>query len=39
MYKIVNAMKEIAIELGVEFHFNNNVNRFDIKNNKIKELL
>ncbi len=36
MYKIVDAMKEIAIELGVDFHFNKNVNRFDIKNNKIK---
>ena len=39
MYKIVDAMKEIAIELGVDFNFNNTVNGFDIKNNQIKGII
>lgn len=35
MYQIINAMKKIAIELGVDFMFQKNLAGFNIKNYKI----
>ena len=35
MYQIINAMKKIAIELGVNFEFDRNVTRFSVRDNEI----
>ena len=37
MYQIINAMKKIATDLGVEFKFKKNINGFNIVNNLITE--
>ena len=37
MYQIINAMKKIAIDLGVEFKFKKNINGFNIVNDIITE--
>jgi phytoene desaturase len=33
MYSIVNAMKDLAVELGVKFYFGHDVNKFHFKDN------
>jgi len=39
MYSIVDAMYKLAIELGVQFHFNTNVTGINIENEKAKSVL
>jgi phytoene desaturase len=39
MYSIVDAMYKLALELGVQFHFNTNVIRINIENAKAKNIL
>ena len=39
MYQIVNAMHQVAIEAGVNFQFNQNVQNFVIKNQKVDQVI
>ena len=38
MYSIVDGMYKLALELGVQFHFNTNVTRINIENAKAKSI-
>jgi phytoene desaturase len=35
MYNVVKGMHQLAVELGVQFHFNSNVTSIQIENNKV----
>ncbi|MBS1510034.1 MAG: phytoene desaturase [Bacteroidetes bacterium] len=39
MYKIVEAMHQLAVELGVEFHFNTDVQKIEVANGKAKSVI
>ncbi len=39
MYSVVTGMHKLAIELGVEFHFNEEVKKIEIKENKISRVV
>jgi phytoene desaturase len=39
MYSVVKAIYDLALELGVEFHFNKNVIKIEIENRKVKEII
>lgn len=39
MYAIVSSLTELAIELGVKFHFNSYVDEIEIRNNKVIGLI
>lgn len=39
MYSVVNGMYELAKELGVDFHFNENVTKINIQQNAAKEVI
>ena len=39
MYSIVDAMYKLALELGVQFHFNKNVVKIEIKNNRCHKVI
>ncbi len=39
MYEVVNAMYKVAVELGVQFHFNANVQKINIENNIASSVL
>ena len=38
MYQVVNAMYQLALELGVEFHFNSPVQKIDIQAHEVKQV-
>ncbi len=39
MYKVVEAIHQLAVSLGVQFHFNTPVTHLPVKNKKIEELV
>ncbi len=39
MYSIVDGMYKLAVELGVQFHFNKNVTKIEIDNNRVTALI
>jgi phytoene desaturase len=39
MYSIIDAMYELALELGVQFHFNKNVTKIEIENNIVAKII
>ncbi len=39
MYRIADAMYQVAVELGVHFHFNEDVNKIEVNNNRAERVI